>query len=183
MNKDNKRDIIESGFKITVLAATSFRFCESPAYKKISGLSLKEMDVGWWDSSTQSIILVELKGIGIWNELYKTIETASGHLVSVIRDKATDTLLMLAAIWTGTKNGNDFKADLPSKIHSYPGEGNIKLIFLIDTPPSRRPLLASVKDVVNKGLAGRVRLFGIKSVILVDLETAIKMALPIVRQN
>jgi hypothetical protein len=183
MSKHIEREISESGFKITVPAAASFRFSESPTYKKLSGLILKEMDVGWWDSRTNKMMLVELKSTEIWDEFDKSAETAHGHLVAVINGKATDTLLMLCAAWAGTNEGNDLKAALPSETHSYPGEGNIKLIFLIDTPPSRRALLSPMKDAVNKALAGRVRLFGIKRVILLDLETAEKMALPIVRQN
>jgi hypothetical protein len=177
------KEIIESGFKITVPSATSFRLSESPAYKALSGLSLKEMDVGWWDSETKKIILVELKGFEIWKEFDKSTETAHGHLMAVLNGKATDTLLMLAATWVGTNTGNRLQASLPSEAHRYPGEGNIKLIFLIDTPLSRRALLSPMKDAVNKELAGRMRLFGVRNVILVDLETAQKMALPIVRQN
>ena len=52
---------------------------------------------------------------------------------------------------------------------------------MIDTPASRSPMLTAVKDAINKQLAGRVSLFGVRRVTIVDLEIAQKM-LPIEKQ-
>ena len=129
MNDIEMREVIESGFKVTLSKENSFRFCESPAYQRLSGLSLKEMDIGWWDTTNSKLILLELKSF---------------------KGKVTDTLLMLAAVWVKTEIGKEIKTSMPTHIHQYQGDGSVKLIFLIDTPASRKSLLLPVKDAINK---------------------------------
>ncbi len=79
--------------------------------------------------------------------------------------------------------GKELRASLPKHVHQYHGDGSLKLIFLIDTPISRKSLLPALKDAINKELAGRVRLFGVKHVTLVDLDTANKMGLPVTKNE
>ena len=177
------RDVTESGFKITVPEENSFRFSENPAYQRLSGLSLKEMDIGWWDDTKNRLILLELKGIEIWKNFDKDKDSAHGYFVKTLEKKATDVLLMLAAVWVKTDSGKDIAAHLPSLVQEYPGDNNINFIFLIDTPTSRRPLLSSVSDAVNKTLAGRIRLFGVKRVTLINFDIAQKMGFPIKRKT
>ena len=182
MNDIEMREVIESGFKVTLYKENSFRFCESPAYQRLSGLSLKEMDIGWWDTTNSKLILLELKGIEIWQGFDKSKDTAHDYLVKSLKGKVTDVLLMLAAVWVKTEIGKEIKTSMPSHIHQYQGDGSVKLIFLIDTPASRKSLLLPVKDSINKELAGRVRVFGIKHVTLIDFDIAQKMGLPVERQ-
>ena len=176
------REVTESGFEVTVPEENSFRFCEIPAYQRLSSRGLKEMDIGWWDTANGKLILFELKGIDIWREFEPDKDSAHNYLVKSLKAKATDALLMLAAAWVKTDIGKKIEAHLPNPIHQYPGDGRIKLIFLIDTPASRQPLLLPVKDAINKAIAGRVRLFGVKHVTLIDFDVAQEMGLPIVRQ-
>jgi len=182
MDEIKMREVVESGFKVTVPEKTSFRFCECPAYQTLSGLSLKEIDVGWWNANAGKLILLELKGREIWQEFDKSGITASRHLVTSLKGKLTDALLMLAAVWVETGIGGKLRSCLPDSVHQYPGDGNLKFVFLIDTPTSSKPLLSPVKDAINKELAGRVRLFGVKHVTLVDLDIAQRMGLPVEKQ-
>ena len=115
MGEARKQEVIESGFKLTVPEETSFRLCESPAYKNLSGLGLKEMDVGWWDNNNGKLILLELKGHEIWQEFDKSRENAHQHLVNVLDRKVTDALLMLAAVWVKTEIGDKLKTSLPEE--------------------------------------------------------------------
>lgn len=183
MNEEETREVIESGFKLVVPRKTSFRFTECSAYQNLCGLSLKEMDIGWYNASTGKLLLVELKGHELWDEFDKSRDSAYHHLVTVLNGKLTDTLLMLAAVWVATDTGKALKACLPAEIHGYPGDGNIKLIFLIDTPPARKSLLTPVKDAINKELAGRIHLFGVRRASLIDFETAQKMGLRVEKQT
>ena len=132
MNDIEMREVIESGFKVTLSKENSFRFCESPAYQRLSGLSLKEMDIGWWDTTNSKLILLELKGTEIWQGFDKSKDTAHDYLVESLKGKVTDVLLMLAAAWVKTGIGNELKAHIPNHVHQYRGDGSIKLIFLID---------------------------------------------------
>jgi len=177
------REVIESGFKVAVPKETSFRLGENPAYRSLSGLGLKEMDIGWWDNANSKLLFLELKGIDIWQEFDRKKDTAHAYLVKSLKGKATDVLLIMAALWVGTDTGKALKASLPDHVQQYHGDGNLKFIFLIDTPPSRKSLLAPVKDAINKELAGRVRLFGVKRVTLVDFDTANRMGLPVTREG
>jgi len=175
-------EVIESGFRVTVPKETSFRFCDCPAYQRLSGLCLKEMDVGWWDKGTSRLLLLELKGPEIWREFDKSEVAAHEHMVTSLKGKLTDTLLMLAAVWIETGIGKELSTSLPAHVRQYPSDGKLKFVFLIDTPTSRKPLLPPVKDAVNKELAGRARLFGVEHVTLVDFDIAQKMGLPVERQ-
>ena len=177
------REIIESGFKVIVPDETSFRLGEDPVYRNLSGLGLKEMDIGWWDTANNKLLFLELKGIDIWQEFDRKKHTAHAYLVQSLKGKVTDVLLMMAAIWTGTDTGKEFGASVPGRVHQYRGDGSLKLIFLIDTPASRKALLLPVKDAINRELAGRVRLFGVQHITLVDFDTACKMGIPVFREG
>jgi hypothetical protein len=175
------KEIIESGFVVRLPKATSFRFSECAAYKSLSGRFLKEMDVGWWDEKNSILILLELKGREIWDGFDFGKGKAHIRLMEGIKTKATDTLLILTAVWIRTQVGQAMRGDLPHSIHSYPGDDKIRLIFLIDTPDSRKSLLLPLKERINNELAGRIALFGIKKLRIVDFESLQKMGISITR--
>ncbi len=173
------REIVESGFTVRVPRASSFRFAEIEAYRKLSGKHLKEMDIGWWDDG--KLYLLELKGAKIWDKFDVDRDSAHKHMTSELSKKVTDVLLILGSVWSETEIGNNIGADLPSEVRKYPGERGVKLIFLIDTPESRKPIMSAVKDYINSRLEGRINLFGIRHVTLVNFESTRKMRLPIER--
>ena len=175
------RNIVESGFKVSVPGQASFRLEENQHYQKLSGIGLKEMDVGWWDNNSSRLVFLELKGKEIWKGFDKSENNAYEYLMKSIKGKITDVLLMMAAVWIETDVGKRIKSQLPKVVHQYPGDNRIRIIVLIDTPSSRKPLLTSLKDAVNKKLAGRVRLFGVPRVNIIDFDTANKMGLPVTR--
>jgi len=177
-----RNEVVESGFKVTVPPGTTFRFCECEAYRRLSGLGLREMDVGWCETDGSKLTLLELKGQGVWRGFEQGRDSADRFLIEKIGGKATDALLMLASVWAGTRVGTELAACLPKCSRKYPGDGALRLVFLIDTPASRWELLLAVKDRLNRRLGGRVRLFGIGSLALVDYETARRIGLPVQRQ-
>jgi len=181
MNTNPPRMVSESGIRVTLDREHSFRFADLEPYRKLSGLSLKEMDFGWWDRASQRLFLLELKGEGVWDGLDSFARVAHSQLIETLRDKASDVLLLLAAAWVGTHQGQELAALLPDPVRTYPGEANIKLVFLIDTPAPRKPLLLAVKDELNRRSAGRTRLFGVRHMTVVDVDAAIRMGLPIAR--
>nr|VFK34569.1 MAG: hypothetical protein BECKMB1821I_GA0114274_107611 [Candidatus Kentron sp. MB] len=137
------------------------------------------MDVGWWDSQKNRLIMMELKGKELWKEFDANRETAHEHLVNELAKKVNDTLLILASVWSDTEPGLEIKITLPTKVRKYPGKGKIKFIFLIDTPISRQGLLMPIKDRINQLLSGKTRLFGIAHVTLIDFDKARSMELPV----
>ena len=111
------------------------------------------MDIGWWDTAHSKLILLELKGIEIWQDFDKSKDTAHDYLVKSIKGKVTDVLLTLSTVWVKTKTGKEIKTSIPSYIHQYQGDGSVKLIFLIDKSVLRKSLLLPIKDAINKELA------------------------------
>lgn len=183
MSDGPMRDVEESGFRVSVPRESSFRFDETATYRKLSGAGLKEMDLLWWDAATERLIALELKGEELWDAFDREQESAHAYLVQVVDRKVTDALLMLAAVWSGTAFGESLKEEIPERFSTYPGDKKLKFVCLIDTPPTRKPLLVAVKDAVNLRASGRVRLFGADRVTLLDADTARKMGLPITRSS
>jgi hypothetical protein len=173
----------ESGFRVTA-PAPAFRFADLASYRALSGRHLKEMDVGWWEKSpngTNRLLLLELKGVTVWQSPPDDPSKPHEHLIRTCIEKATDSLLMLSGAWTPTAWGQGLARELPAQLVPYPGDGAIKLVFLIDIPTGRRELLLAVRDELNGRLAGRLGVFGLKSVSVIDLEAAQKMGLPVTR--
>lgn len=172
------RALIESGIEVT-LPPGGFRLCEAAAYRSLAGQGLKEVDVGWWDPTRRQLVLLELKGREIWDA--PPPATPHEHLVDVCAQKAVDTLLMLSAAWIGTSIGSTLKPTLPVEAQGYPGDGRVKIVFLIDIPESKRELLLAIRNELNRRLKGKLALFGIRVVTVVNPETAQKMGLPVHR--
>ena len=177
------REIIESGFRFRLPEAECFRLSENVTYQSLSGRNLKEMDIGWWRSTERKLFFIELKGAEIWENFRKSPDQAHEYLVKSLNKKTTDVLLMLTAMWSGTKIGETLKSGVPEAVHDYIGDGNLKFIFLIDTPVSHKALYAPIKDAINKALAGRMQLFGVNRVTLLDFDLAQKLGLPVERIN
>jgi hypothetical protein len=175
------REVTESGVKVSLPAGASFRLADLPPYQLLSGSSLKEMDVGWHDGAQGRLFLLEIKGLEIWRAFDVSTTAAHDHLVSNLATKATDVLLILAALWSGTELGQEFSPLLPSAVRVFPGASKLKLVFLVDTPVTRAPLLGPVKDELNRVLEGRIKLYGIRRVTVVDFDGAQRMGLPVAR--
>jgi hypothetical protein len=175
------REVTESGFKVSWPQSSSFRLAEMAPYKQLSGCCLKEMDVGWHDGTKGHLVLLELKGSELWQTFDRDKTAAHDHLVANLKGKATDVLLILASVWARTEVGAQLSLLLPAAARKFPGASKLKLIFLVDTPATRAPLLGPVKDELNRVLAGRTNLYGIKRVSLVDFDRAQAMGLPVTR--
>jgi hypothetical protein len=175
------REVKEAGFKVSLPQASSFRLSELTPYAQLCGRCRKEMDVGWCDDAKGHTVLLELKGAEVWHAFDSTKATAHDHLVESLSGKATDVLLILASVWAGTDFGARLSPLLPAAARKFPGTSKLKLIFLLDTPASRAPLLGAVKDELNRVLAGRASLYGIRRVTLVDFARAQGMGLPVAR--
>jgi len=190
MSQGDIRTIHESGFVVTLPKDLSFRLCEMAPYERLKGQHLKEMDVGWFDAKERSIVLLELKGKEVGEE-WKAQERDGSkngckrkpheHLIENLGNKGTDCLLIFSAVWAKTEVGEEFQRLLPQDCWKYPAKGKIKLFFLVDTPSSRRELLLEVKHKLNETLSGRLQLFGIQRVLLLDFNKAREMGLPVER--
>jgi hypothetical protein len=173
----------ESGFRVDA-PDPAFRLADLAPYRSLSGQQLREMDVGWWGPSQeghQRLMLLEVKGLGVWQTPPDNPLKPHEHLVRICVEKATDTLLMLAGAWAQTTWGRELARSLPTQAVSYPGDKALKLVFLIDIPAGKRELLLPVREEINSRLQGRLGIFGMRHVSVVDFESAQKMGLPVSR--
>jgi hypothetical protein len=176
-------DFEESGFRVSA-PDPAFRFSGLESYRSLSGRQLKEMDVGWWETTPDGknrLLLLELKGMEVWHSRPDDPMNPHEHLIRTCVEKATDTLLMLAGAWIPTTWGQQLARGLPPQAHPYPGDGALKLVFLIDIPAGHRELLHAVRDEINGRLEGRLGVFGIRRVSVIDFESAQRMGLPVAR--
>lgn len=159
----------ESGLSIDLPAGQHFRFADLPAYRKLSGQRLKEMDFAW--IADGALFMLEVKDYG-----QMTAALSGAHFVPVIGqavpfrfqglvDKVTDSVLMMLAAWADTACGRELRNALPS---SASGRVPIKLIIALDLPAHLSVHLQSLRDSLNEHLRGRIALADVSSVVLMD---------------
>ncbi len=175
---------VESGIEVSFQHDTWFRLSEMEPYRRLSGKRLKEMDFGYWDGGSETLWLIELKGIEVWFDpkdddcspepidQMPVPRARQERLVDDLVGKATDSLMILSAVWSGTSSGKSFASLFPDSVSVFPGAGRIRMLFVLDVPDRRKSLLSLVRDQVNKFLMGRLNLFDFKSASVVDVETA-----------
>jgi hypothetical protein len=121
----------ESGLIITLPDDEHFRFQDCQAYKGLSGANLKEMDFAWWQNETKTLWLIEIKEYANLS----SEECLPDYLLDNLVNKATDSLLMLAAMWSKTNQGLKLAACLPPIFHRFSGRLKLflysKLIILL----------------------------------------------------
>ena len=169
--------IPESGLQITLPEGMYFRFQDIPEYIKLKGQHLREMDFSWWDTDTNTLWLLEVND---YTSLSRT-DRLSDHLLPVLEAKVVDSLMMLAAMWSGTVMGKKFRARIPVQLHSFPTapprtSSRIRVVIVLkiekrhitsDLPP--------LKDKLKENLQGRISLFDILGVQLLDHHEAINL--------
>jgi hypothetical protein len=170
-------EYVESGMKFA-LPDGAFRLQDMSAYQRLCGRHLKKMDFGWWDGAEQALVLLEAKGQGVWDS---TGRQAAGPDAEGIERKANDTLMMFGATWSKTVWGRELCKALPAKARRYPGEAHLRLIFVIDTPAASKELLLAFGEKINARLAGRLRLFDLPALAILDLEMAKSHGIPVSR--
>jgi len=156
----------ESGLRLNLPKGQHFRYCE--AYKLLCGQKLKEMDFGWWQPEQNRLWLIEIKDYAHLT----TEERLPNHLLDNLVDKATDSLLMLASCWAKTGKGREFFSCLPPPIQQFPESPEqlkLKLFFILKIDVTMfKDEIDALRYGLNNRLRGRVALFNIRYVSLVD---------------
>ncbi len=163
----------ESGLKLTLPEGQHFRFQDCQAYKSLMGQNLKEMDFGWWQEQKKRLWLIEIKD-------YANLtppECLPNHLLDNLFNKATDSLLMLATCWAKTGKGREISSCLPPALQQFPElpeQLKLKLFFILKIKASMfKDEIDALSYQLNNRLRGRMALFNIKHVSLVDHITVI----------
>ncbi len=168
----------ESGLKITLPEGECFRFQDCASYKPLKGKKLSEIDFGWWDSAKNTLHLLEVKDYSTLPALERLPE----HLLDKLINKVTDTLMLLASAWVGSLQGQQICSDLPVSCQKFPFKPQkikIVIVLKISDDTKIKEELSVLKVRLKDKMKGRLKLFDIEHITLVDHEVALKMPLPI----
>ena len=175
----------ESGLTVILPAQDYFRISDCKTWIfSLKGNSLKEMDFGWWDLSTNELYFLELKDFTQLNHPKAKEPTTPESYINKFVTKATDMLILLAGIWLDSSKGNEMFQDLLTTCPNFPNSPRkIHLIFVVKTyDPSAAIWLPLINIEIRKQLKGRVMLFDmdpVDDVVLLDHQEAIQRGLPI----
>ena len=175
---------LESGLTINLPNQDYFRVSDCPTWrKKLNTLSLKEMDFGWWDATTNQLYLLEVKDFTQLDHPKATKPKKPQDFIKDFVTKATDTLFLLAGVWLSSGKGESMKKELIVTCPNFPTAiSKVKLIFVVKTTaPSAGIWIADLQNEIRNQLRGRVILFDLNpdDVILIDAQTAIRKGIPI----
>lgn len=157
----------ESGLRLYLANFPHFRFQDLPAYGPLKGQRLKEMDFCWQDESNR-IVMLELKEFTRSRETLRASDLVDkAYRFETLINKVTDSLLMLAAVWLGTQKGLAFRDGMPQFVQQ---RLPIKIIIGLDLPQSLHSHYGVLRDKLNTRLRGRVALFDIDSIAVLNYQ-------------
>jgi hypothetical protein len=167
----------ESGLTVDLTGLSHHRFQDLPAYKKLSGLHLKEMDFFWLqDKATSSIAANTLIGFELKGYDQTALDVAA--LLENLLQKAKDSMAMLQAAWLDMGDGAHLKSQLPAAYRFYNSARPVSLIMLVHINPAQTAQLSALRTQFKNKIAGFERLYGMKTS-LVNLSVAQRMGLPV----
>jgi len=149
----------ESGLTINLPNQDYFRVSDCPTWrKKLNTLSLKEMDFGWWDETTNQIYFLEVKDFTQLDHPKSKKPKKSQDFIKDFVTKATDTLFLLAGVWLSSSKGESMKNELFATCPNFPTSlSKIKLLFVVKTTdPSAGIWIADLNNEIRNQLRGRV---------------------------
>jgi hypothetical protein len=164
----------ESGLRLFLNDQTHFRFQDLPAYNPLKGQRLKEMDFCWHDTDDNQnrLILLELKEFSRSRDKLSAADlTDKAYRFETLINKVVDSLLILAAAWLGTEKGLALRGELPPFAQQ---RMSLKIIIGLDLPVQMHSHYGVLRDKFNARLRGRIALFDIESVALLDYEKLLR---------
>jgi len=174
----------ESGLAISLADDNYFRFCECITYRKLSGSYLREIDFGWWDAEESYLYLMELTD---FSSLTPDEQLADNFLNEVIL-RTVDCLLMLSAIWSRSRKGQNLQADITQTCISFPSElCKIKIVVVIKIESRHsRTWLSPLLTLLRARIKSKASLLDIdfkNDILLLNHEVAKRLGLPIDYEN
>lgn len=158
----------ESGVTIDLTGRESFRFSTCPGYLPLSGIGLKEMDVGWFEPNAAGgagkLYLVELKDftietlVGRAGKSYSTYAAKAEFIIDELVRKSIDSVCMLVAVAAGVPSAVLLSPCLPP---SYRPGTPVQLVHILHLSPSLEPYLTFINEKVRNKIKPYQQLFAI----------------------
>lgn len=158
----------ESRVTIDLTGRESFRFSTCPGYLPLSGVGLKEMDIGWFEpgaaGGTGKLYLIELKDFtietlaGRRGYSYPTYAAKAEFIIDELVRKSIDSVCMLIAVAAGVPSATLLSPCLPPSYH--PG-APIQLVHILHLSPSLEPYLTFINEQVRNKIKPYQQLFSV----------------------
>ncbi len=164
----------ESGITIDLSGLEYFCFENCEGYRKLSGSHFREMDIGWYENSEDTLYLVELKDFTFKNLGNTNI---MNEVVSDLVKKSIDSISMIIAVKAGTPYSSNIRSCLPPSFNT--STSLIKIVHIINCSPSKVPYISGIRSQVREQFEPYQKLFGVAHCTVVSVEQAKKFLSPI----
>ena len=151
-----------------------FCFKNCDGYQKLSGHFFREMDIGWYDSSEDTLYLIELKDFTQKNIKNKDI---AKQIVFDLVKKSIDSIAMIMAVKADTPYSSRISPCLPPSFNI--GTSKIMMIHIINCSEDRKTDIQFLRDKFQERFEAYKKLFEVKYCTVVSVQQARKFLSPI----
>lgn len=159
--------ITESSITLTFPDNKYFRFEDCNGYKGIQN-NFKEMDACWYDSTIDTLYVVELKD---WSSADLSSNEYSKNRILDLVKKSIDSTCMLLSILLSKPYSVNIQACMPFSITN---DTNIKLLSIINCKSSDLPFVSSVNSEYKSRFNSYAKLFNIRTFLVMNKEKAVE---------
>mgnify|MGYP001213422668 CR=1 FL=1 len=159
----------ENGVRVDFPDANNFRLSDCEAYKAIKSKGVKEMDIGWFDTTSNTLWLVELKGFHNPANIKHQPKDLSnptivGSVMEELLDKSIHTICQVTTDRAGTKScvGQPIADDTA-----------IKIVHLIRVMPGQDAYLDPMQDAIRNKLRPFIAIYNIGAVAVISYDYAV----------
>jgi hypothetical protein len=175
--------IIESGITLDLPDNNVFRFERCQGYKDIQQ-NFKEMDVCWYDSTNDTLYMIELKEWKNDNieeekntsysaeEINKMKEGITKHRIHEVFKKSLDSVSMFISILLKKPFSQHIQRCSPFTISE---NTTIKLLTIVDWHKEDTTYISTISDKYKSYFKPYAKLFGIKSYVVMTKSQAIEL--------
>ncbi len=175
--------ITESSITLNFPDNNYFRLCDCKGYKDIQN-NLAEMDVCWYDQTSDTLYIIELKN---WenntlveeidpnytpNEIQKIKTKISNYRIDNLLKKSVDTTCMFMSILLGKKNGNKIQQCSPFTISN---NTTIKLLSIINWTSIDSSYISNINTQYKSKFNSYAKLFDIKTFLVLPKDKATQL--------
>ena len=165
--------IEENGVKVKVPNDNYFQFGKCPAYISINGQGVKETDVCWYETGSDTLWLVELKAFNNpGNVLYKPQDLTDTNVVEYwLTELAGKTIHAICMSTTNRSRTQSCMTTIPTN------DTKIKVVHLLKVIPGQDSYLDPMQDRLRSMLRPYSAIFNISGISIISYDFAVQRQL------
>lgn len=159
----------ENGVRVNFPDTNHFRLSDCQAHIILSGRGVKEMDIGWYDTTANTLWLVEMKGYyNPANPRHQPKDLSDQDIVDNMLEelvgKSIHTICQLTTDRAGTKS---------CVAQPITDDTAIKLVHLIRVMPGQDAYLNPLQDAIRAKLSPYIAIYNIAAVTIISYDLAV----------